>query len=192
MNGALDWDLILDSHQVSLIKTWQLRVETGEATVLVEALRDHHRLGVLALPLNRLTGANLTEALATAGCWAADARANALLAVWHDGQLFGALGLDCPWPGRMVVLRADPDEVVADYYPAVVTGAPPLVTVEWTLAGAIRSHTPALPTPMLELLYALRHGSRSLRHRTRLRRSLNRLGILPQTEMGPVAHVSVP
>lgn len=178
MTDDLDWRLVLDAHQITLIDTWQQRLETGDGpAVLVQALGGRRDLGRLALPLDRLTGAWLMNALAMSGEWAADIGGNALLALWHDGQLHGALGHGCPWPGRLAVLRVVPTAECADYYPTTITGVGPAQIVDWRAGESVRDNAPALPVPMLDLLHAYRHPSHLPGRRLRLRRGLGRLGV---------------
>lgn len=100
----------------------------------------------------------VAAALAAVGQWGASLHADALLVVWHDAQLYGALESDCRWPGRLCALRASPGDLGADYYPAVIEGAGPLRAASWQTAGSIRDPQPTLPVVMLGLLAGWRTG----------------------------------
>jgi len=167
--SALPMPLALDAHQLQLIDAWHTRVETGDgAGVHVAALRAHRRAGSLVLPLGALQGPALAAALSLVGGWAAAVAAEALLVVWHDAQLYGALGENCPWPGRLCALRVDRYAVSCDYYPAVIEHAGPLPCVSWSVDGSVRDPNPTLPVPMLAVVAGLRGRRRGplLRRRT--------------------------
>jgi hypothetical protein len=172
--------LVLDAHQLTLIQAWQSGVETGDGpAVHVAALRCHRRNGSLALPLGELQGSRLAAALALVGRWAAATTTDALLAVWHDAQLYGALGDDCPWPGRLCALRIDRFAVTCDYYPAVIQHAGPLPYVNWTVDGAVRDPNPTLPVPMLDLVAGLRERRPGPLRRRRVLRVLRPWNVDP-------------
>lgn len=169
--SLLSMPLILDAHQLTLIQAWQSGVETGDVpAVRIAALRYHRRTASLAIPLGQLQGSKLATALALVGRWAAATTTDALLVVWHDAQLYGALGDNCPWPGRLCALRVDRLSAICDYYPAVIQHAGPLPYVHWTVDGAVRDPNPTLPVPVLDLVAGMRERrSGPLRRRRVLR-----------------------
>ena len=149
--------LVLDSYQLMLIEEWQAQVETGDSpTVHAAAVRRGRRIGSLVVPLGELQGARLANALSLVGRWGAALAADALLVVWHDAQLHGALGENCPWPGRLCALRIERFTASCDYYPAVIEHATPLRSASWSVEGSVRDPQPTLPVPMLDLIAGMR------------------------------------
>lgn len=149
--------LVLDAHQLTLIEEWQAQVETGDGPTLhTAAFRRGRHIGSLVLPLAELHGPRLATALAFIGRWAAVLATDALLVVWHDAQLHGALEDNCPWPGRLCALRVERFTTSCDYYPAVIEHAAPLPSASWTVDGSIRDPNPTLPIPMLDLIAGMR------------------------------------
>lgn len=168
--------LVLDAYQMGLLQAWQQHTETAGPVLYAAALRAHRVVRAAELPLERLTGAALVGVLREFGHAAVGA--DALLVVWHDAQLHGALGQDCPWPGRLAALRADRCAVAVDYYPSVVDGAGALRTARWSVDGAVRDPHPALPVPMLDLLAVWRPRRRRTGRGWVAGRRLRSLGVL--------------
>lgn len=176
--SMLPTPLVLDAHQLRLITSWQTGVETGEGPALyVSALRGERAVGTTAVPFEGKGAERLAPTLRAIGRGYASAGADALLAVWHDAQLHAALGVDCPWPGRLCALRVESRNVSCDYYPAAIDAAGPLATVTWSVEGSIRDPQPMLPVTMLELVGGFRDRRPWLWGRCRLRSTLRAVGV---------------
>jgi hypothetical protein len=184
MNERLPWPLVLDAYQLELIGAWQRRVEADEGpAVEVTALRGEQRVGAAAVLLDPPGARRVAAALAAVGAWVASRQAEAMLVVWHDAQLHGALECDCQWPGRLCALRVCPGGCCVDYYPAAIEGAGPLQTASWQTIGSTRDPQPTLPVVMLDLLAAWRTGGHSPWRRSGARRKLIGLGVELSTDL---------